>query len=50
MGTNVFFKVGQYPELEEDVSSTLEKALSAEDLKMYKNALKLEADAKREAP
>ncbi len=37
----LFFKVGQYPELEEQVSKTLEKALSPEDLKLYKNALKL---------
>jgi len=36
-----FFKVGQYPELEERVSKDLEKALSAEGLKMYKNALRL---------
>src|SRR5258706_1933913 len=36
-----FFKVGQYPELEERVSQTLEQALKPEDLKMYKNALRL---------
>ena len=36
-----FFKVGQYPELEERVSKTLEGALTAEDLTMYKNALRL---------
>jgi len=36
-----FFKVGQYPELEEQVSKTLEQALKLEDLKMYKNALRL---------
>lgn len=39
--TSVFFKVGQYPELEEQVSKTLEQALKPEDLKMYKNALRL---------
>jgi hypothetical protein len=36
-----FFKVGQYPELEERVSESLEHALTPEDLKMYKNALRL---------
>ena len=36
-----FFKVGQYPELEERVSDALESALSAEDLKVYKNALRM---------
>lgn len=39
--TSVFYKVGQYPELEERVSQTLEEALSAEDLKVYKNALRM---------
>lgn len=39
--TSLFFKVGQYPELEERVSSSLEDALNSEDLKMYKNALRL---------
>jgi hypothetical protein len=39
--SSVFFKVGQYPELEERVSKNLEDALNAEDLKMYKNALRL---------
>ena len=40
--TNVqFFKVGQWPELEETVSDTLVNALTPEDLKMYKNALRL---------
>lgn len=43
MGDGVFFKVGQYPEVEERASSTLEKALDAEDLKAYKNALRLRA-------
>jgi hypothetical protein len=36
-----FFKVGQYPELEEHVSETLEGALAPEDLKLYKNAQRL---------
>lgn len=36
-----FFKVGQHPELEEQVSGSLESALNAEDLKMYKTALRL---------
>jgi len=36
-----FFKVGQYPELEERISQTLEAALNPEDLKLYKNALRL---------
>jgi hypothetical protein len=36
-----FFKVGQYPELEERVPQTLQDALTPEDLKMYKNALRL---------
>jgi len=36
-----FFKVGQHPELEERVPRELEGALSSEDLKMYKNALRL---------
>jgi len=36
-----FFKVGQYPELEERVSQTLVGALTQEDLKMYRNALRL---------
>jgi len=39
--TTLFFKVGQYPELEERVSDTLKTALSAEDLKVYKNALRM---------
>jgi len=38
---SLFFKVGQYPELEEAVSQTLEEALSPEDLKVYKNALRM---------
>lgn len=37
----LFFKVGQWPELEERVSQTLKDALSQEDLKLYKNALRL---------
>jgi hypothetical protein len=36
-----FFKVGQYPELEERVSPSLGAALKTEDLKMYKTALRL---------
>jgi hypothetical protein len=36
-----FFKVGQYPQLEEHVSQTLEAALTQEDLRLYKNALRL---------
>ncbi len=39
--TTLVFKVGQYPELEERVSDTLKTALSAEDLKVYKNALRM---------
>lgn len=35
------FKVGQHPELEERVSPTLEGALTPEDLKLYKNALRM---------
>ena len=36
----LFFKVGQYPELEEWVSPSLQKALG-KDLKLYKNAIRL---------
>lgn len=36
-----FSKVGQYPELDERVSEALETALTTEDLKLYKNALRL---------
>ena len=39
--TGLFFKVGQYPELEEVVIKSLRQALNADDLKMYKNALRL---------
>jgi hypothetical protein len=39
--STLFFKVGQYPELEERVSKALEDALDAEDLKVYKNALRM---------
>jgi hypothetical protein len=39
--TSLFFKVGQYPELEERVSESLEQALNATDLKMYKIALRM---------
>ncbi len=35
----LFYKVGQWPELEERVPKALEDKLSAEDLKAYKNAL-----------
>jgi hypothetical protein len=38
---NIFLKVGQYPELEERVPDTLKSALDAEDLKLYKNALRM---------
>jgi hypothetical protein len=41
LGVSVFYKVGQYPELEERVSETLAKALGADDLKAYQNALRL---------
>jgi len=34
-------KVGQYPELEERVPETLEKMLDADDLKIYKTAIRL---------
>jgi hypothetical protein len=40
-GQSTFFKVGQYPELEERVSDTLEKALDADDLGFYRKALRL---------
>ena len=36
-----FLTVGQWPELEETVSESLKNALTAEDLQMYKNALRL---------
>jgi hypothetical protein len=36
----LFFKAGQYPELEERVSASLQKAL-VKDIKLYKNALRL---------
>lgn len=39
--TILFFKVGQYPELEERVSDSLEEALNADDLRMYKIALRM---------
>jgi hypothetical protein len=38
---NIFFKVGQYPELEERVPDTLKQALDGDDLKLYKNALRM---------
>jgi hypothetical protein len=40
-GHSTFFKVGQYPELEERVSQSLEKALDTDDLGFYKKALRL---------
>lgn len=36
-----FCKVGQYPALEERVSEPLERMLTGNDLKMYKNALRM---------
>jgi hypothetical protein len=36
-----FFKVGQWPPLEERVPATLEKVLDKEDLAFYKNALRM---------
>ena len=36
-----FYKVGQYPELEERVPKTLEERLGPEDLKVYKNSLRM---------
>ena len=38
---STFFKVGQYPELEEMVTEPLTKALDADDLNFYKKALRL---------
>jgi hypothetical protein len=38
---SIFIKVGQYPALEERVSEALSEALGKEDLKMYKNALRM---------
>lgn len=38
---NIFVKVGQYPELEERVPDSLKQALDGEDLKLYKNALRM---------
>jgi hypothetical protein len=40
-GGGLFYKVGQWPELEERVSKELENKFSAEDLKVYKNALRM---------
>jgi hypothetical protein len=40
-GDNIFVKVGQYPELEERVPDNLKQALDGEDLKLYKNALRM---------
>lgn len=38
---NIFLKVGQHPELEERVPDTLKAALNNQDLKLYKNALRM---------
>lgn len=38
---NLFVKIGQYPELEERVPESLERALDAQDQKFYKNALRM---------
>jgi hypothetical protein len=38
---NIFVKIGQYPELEERVPDTLKNALDGDDLKLYKNALRM---------
>ncbi len=38
---STFFKVGQYPELEETISEPLEKALDEDDRAFYKKALRL---------
>ena len=38
---NIFIKVGQYPELEERVPDTLKQALDEDDLRLYKNALRM---------
>lgn len=38
---NIFLKVGQYPELEERVPGTLKGALDEDDLKLYRNALRM---------
>jgi hypothetical protein len=37
----IFVKVGQYPELEERVPESLAQALGADDLKLFKNALRM---------
>jgi hypothetical protein len=38
---NIFLKIGQYPELEERVPDTLKGALDEDDLKLYRNALRM---------
>ena len=38
---NVFFKVGQYPELEERIDESLRQSFDSSDLKLYKNALRM---------
>jgi hypothetical protein len=40
-GGGLFYKVGQWPELEERVSKALEDRLTVADLKVYKNALRM---------
>jgi len=40
-GKREFFKVGQFPPLEENVPETLEQNLDADDLRFYKNAIRL---------
>jgi hypothetical protein len=39
--TNIFLKIGQYPELEERVPDALKGALDEDDLKLYRNALRM---------
>lgn len=39
-GESLFFKVGQYPPLEERIEPELEKRLTGEDLQFYRNALR----------
>ncbi len=39
--SNLFVKVGQYPELEERIPEALAHALDGDDLKLYKNALRM---------
>lgn len=37
----LFQKIGQYPELEERIPESLQKALNSTDLKLYKNAIRM---------